>query len=175
MLLWLCKFKQFNLRFTTFFLTIFVVFALSFPVSAQKPFVFRDGNNIETFQASDLKGFVFNGLLQNIKQLNAQLPIQIDELTEMYSAILNGTAINYNYKVYIDSTLLTDAEIKDLYDELKGVQKENLRFLFKKNADKMPVSEWVRLYKALGIKYHYNYIDANQRAFLKIVLDLSDF
>lgn len=162
------------MKFKKFILAIFAFLMLSISASAQKPFVYKDGNKTGTFTATQLKDGVFGGLITNIKQLNAQLPIQIDDFTEMYSAVLNGTTINYNYTAYIDSSLLSDADIKEFCDEIKAVQKENLKFLFKQNSDKMPVSEWIRLYRALGIKYHYNYIDANRKAFAKIVIDLSD-
>ena len=39
----------------------------------------------------------------------------------------------------------------------------------------MPVSEWIRLYKELWIKYNYNYIDANRKAWAKIVVDFENF
>ena len=142
---------------------------------AQKKYVYTENGQKETFTAQELKEVVFSGLRQNIKQLNSQLPIQIDEYTDMYSAVLNGTTINYNYTAYIDSSQLSEADIKEFCEETKALQKENIKFLFTQNADKMPVSEWIRLYKELGIKYNYNYIDTNKKAWAKIVVDFEDF
>lgn len=142
---------------------------------AQKRYVYTENGQKETFTAQELKEAVFSGLRQNIKQLNSQLPIQIDEYTDMYSAVLNGTTINYNYTAYIDSSQLSEADIKEFCEETKALQKENIKFLFSQNADKMPVSEWIRLYKELGIKYNYNYIDANRKAWAKIVVDFENF
>lgn len=143
----------------------------AFNISAQKPFKFNNGKSIETVSASELKVDVFNGIKAQIKMLNAQLPIQIDDVTEMYSAVLNGTTINYNYTAYIDSSLLTDEEIRAFCNETKEIQKNNILFMFKQNADKMPVAEWKRLYHELGIKYNYNYIDTNRKVWAKIVVE----
>ena len=142
---------------------------------AQKKYIYTENGHKETFTAQELKEVVFDGIQQNIRQLNSQLPIQIDEYTDMYSAILNGGTINYNYTVYIDSSELSEADIKEFCEETKAIQKENIKFLFSHNSDKMPVSEWIRLYKELGIKYNYNYIDSNRKVFAKIVVDFENF
>ena len=142
---------------------------------SQKPFIYNDNGKKEVATAQEMKDFVFAGLTERIKQLNQQLPVQIDEYTVMYSAVLNGTVINYNYTAYLDSSLLSESDIKEFCDEIKNVQKENVLFLFKQNSDKMPVSEWIRLYKELGIKYNYNYIDENRRVWAKVVIDFNDF
>lgn len=142
---------------------------------AQNKYTYTENGQTETFTAQELKEVVLSRLRQNIKQLNEQLPVQIDDYTVMYSAVLNGSAINYNYTAYIDSSQFSEEDIKVFCDETKAIQKENIKFLFSQNADKMPVSEWIRLYKELGIKYHYNYIDANKRAWAKIVVDFEDF
>ncbi|MDD6888814.1 MAG: hypothetical protein PUD39_00905 [Bacteroidales bacterium] len=142
---------------------------------AQNRYTYTENGQTGTFTAQELKEFLFSGLRQNIKQLNAQLPVKIDDYTYMYSAVLNGSTINYNYTVYIDSSLLSEADIEAFCEESKAIQKENMKFLFSQNADKMPVPEWIRLYKELGIKYYYNYIDANRRAWARIVVDFEDF
>lgn len=155
---------------------ILLIFNLSACNSeAQNRYTYTENGQTETFTAQELKEIVLSGLRQNIKHLNEQLPVQIDDYTDMYSAVLNGSTINYNYTAYIDSSQLSEADIKAFCEETKAIQKENIKFLFSQNADKMPVSEWIRLYKELGIKYNYNYIDANKRAWAKIVVDFEDF
>lgn len=159
----------------TIFIVLLTIILSACNCEAQKKYIYTENGQKETFTAQELKEFVFSVLLQNIKLLNSQLPIQIDEYTDMYSAVLNGTTINYNYTAYIDSSLLSEADIKEFCEETKALQKENIKFLFSQNADKMPVSEWIRLYKELGIKYIYNYIDANRKAWAKIVVDFENF
>lgn len=157
-------------------LIILLIFNLSACNSeAQNRYTYTVNGQTETFTAQELKEVVLSGLRQNIKHLNEQLPVQIDDYTDMYSAVLNGSTINYNYTAYIDSSQLSEADIKAFCEETKAIQKENIKFLFSQNADKMPVSEWIRLYKELGIKYNYNYIDANKRAWAKIVVDFENF
>lgn len=138
-------------------------------------YTIRENGTTETFTADELKEDIVLGLQQNIIQLNQQLPIQIDDITELTSAVLNGLTINYNYTVFIDSREMSAQDIADFCAETKNIQKENIRFLFKQNESKMPVNEWIRLYNELGIKYNYNYIDANRRVFAKIVVDFNDF
>ena len=157
-------------------LTLLIIILINaFSCGAQKEYVYNNNGRKETITALELKEVVFSELIKNIKQLNSQLPIQIDELTEMHSAILNGSTINYNYIAYIDSSELSDEDIESFCNETKKIQKYNLRFLFKQNSDKMPVSEWIRLYKELGIKYNYNYFDANRKVWARIVVDFEDF
>lgn len=144
------------------FLLLSIFLLSNLIIFAQKTFVFKDNGKEEVFTAEQLKEFVLDEMITRMNQLNKQLPIQIDEYTVMHSAIVNGTTINFNYFVELDSSILTDEDIKEFSDDIKSRQKENAIFLFKQNADKMPVEEWGRLYKEIGIRYNYNYFDENR-------------
>lgn len=133
------------------------------------------GDSKEELTAEDLREIVFSNIRKSIKELNEQLPAQIDELTTMYSVMLNGNALNYNYKVDFDSSWFSEKEIQEILDEIRKNQKESIKLLFQQNEDKLPVSEWIRLYRELGIKYHFNYIDINGKVFGKIILDFEEF
>lgn len=137
---------------------------------AQK-YTFKNGNKKEYVTAKELQTYILPGLRTRMKELNEQLPMAVDECTEMYSAVVNGSVINYNYRVSFDSELLTQAEINELCDDIKKRNEENLLFLFQSNSDKMPVSEWCRLYGELGILYKYNYVDCNGRVFACVIVN----
>jgi hypothetical protein len=139
-----------------------------------KVYAFNNGESIEYLTADDLREGITSDLIARMNQLNAQLPITIDEYTVMYSAVLNGTVINYNFQAYIDSELLTADDIKSFCEETKATALQNIQFLFEQNSDKLPVEDWARLYSELGIKYNYNYIDENKKVFAKVVIDPID-
>ena len=156
--------------------TILIFYLLAFLTSfGQKhfKFSFEDGKD-EIVTASDLRNQILEELQQNLQQLNQQTPIYIDELTTLVSAAVNGTTINFNYKVNLDSNNLDVAAINEFNNITKQVQIENLCNLFKQNEDKMPITEWIRLYDELGIKYKYNYFDEKGLVWDVIIIDMHD-
>lgn len=156
----------------TIIISIITVLSLcTFNVNAQRPFKFHQGTSVETFTANEVKDIFISDMIEKTKMLNAQLPIQIDDFTEFRSAVMVGTTIHYNYIIYLDSSLLTETEIQQFWDETKEILENNILFLFKQNEDKMPIAEWKRLYHELDIKYNHNYIDTNGKAFAKIVVE----
>ena len=154
---------------------LFLLFSLSFVSFSQESFIYigEDGE-IEWFTADELSEMIFPGIENNIKQMNRQCPIVLDEYTELTSALVIGTTIHYNYTCYIDIDLLDEEDIKEFCEEKQKVQEENSLFLFKQNNDKMPINEWIRLYKELGIKYNHNFKDINGKIWAKIVIDFKN-
>lgn len=136
---------------------------------------YNTGDSKEELTAEDLREFVISNIRKNVKELNEQLPVQVDEVTTLYSAIVNGTAINYNYKVWFERELFAEEDIEELREDVIQRGKENMLYLMKQNSDKMPIEEWIKLFNELGIQYHYNYQDINGKMITKIIVDFKDF
>lgn len=135
---------------------------------------FDDGDEIIEFTAEEYQEEFFVMIRQRMKEINEQLPIKIDEVTTLYSAIINGSDINYNYRVSFEKELFTDEEIEELRKEVTQREKENLLYLMKQNSDKMPVEEWIKLFNEIDMQYHFNYQDINGRIITKIIVDFKD-
>ena len=106
---------------------LFLLFSLSFVSFSQESFIYigEDGE-IEWFTADELSEMIFPGIENNIKQMNRQCPIVLDEYTELTSSVVIGTTIHLNYSCYINSELLDEVDIKEFCEETQKVLEDNL-------------------------------------------------
>lgn len=148
--------------FSTLFCLLLVVAAF-----AQKPYTIYENGRKTTFTAAQLKGYVQKKLRENIKSINEQLPLNVDEITTLYAVLFVGNAIYYNFQVDIDKTDFTQDEINEIISDVKETNKENLAFLFQSLAKGMTPKEWKRLFTELGFYYVYTYYDCNNKVFTR--------
>lgn len=149
-------------------LTIISCLFLTIMVYAQKPYtMIKDGQRF-TCTAADLKPYIQANFIEKIKEINKQLPIKVDEVTTLVTAMVSGNAIFYNYRVDVEKEYLEQSDIDELMKDIKETGKENLRFLFQTQSNVMPANEWKRLFAELGIYYVYTYFDINNKAFARI-------
>ena len=80
--------------FSALFCLLLVVAAF-----AQRPYTIIVDGEKTTFTAAELKGYVQKSMQERIKAINEQLPLNIDEITTLYSTLFIGNALYYNYRV----------------------------------------------------------------------------
>lgn len=151
--------------FSTLFCLLLVVAAF-----AQRPYTIIENGEKTTFTAAELKGYVQKSMQERIKAINEQLPLNIDEITTLYSTLFIGNALYYNYRVDIDKIDYTQEEINQIISGVKETNKENIAFLYQSLANKMPPKEWKRLFTDLGFYYVYTYFDCNNKVFARFTI-----
>ena len=150
---------------STLFCLLLVVAAF-----AQRLYTIIEDGEETTFTAAELKGYVQKSMQERIKAINEQLPLNIDEITTLYSTLFIGNALYCNYRGDIDKTDYTQDEINQMTIGVKDNLKENIAFLYQSNSNKMPPKEWKRLFTELGIYYVYTYFDCNNKVFARFII-----
>ncbi len=151
--------------FSALFCLLLVVAAF-----AQRPYTIIVDGEKTTFTAAELKRYVQKSMQERIKAINEQLPLNIDEITTLYSTLFIGNALYYNYRVDIDKIDYTQEEINQIISGVKETNKENIAFLYQSLANKMPPKEWKRLFTELGFYYVYTYFDRNNKVFARFTI-----
>lgn len=151
--------------FSALFCLLLVVAAF-----AQRPYTIIVDGEKTTFTAAELKRYVQKSMQERIKAINEQLPLNIDEITTLYSTLFIGNALYYNYRVDIDKIDYTQEEINPIISGVKETNKENIAFLYQSLANKMPPKEWKRLFTELGFYYVYTYFDRNNKVFARFTI-----
>lgn len=151
--------------FSALFCLLLVVAAF-----AQRPYTIIVDGEKTSFTAAELKRYVQKSMQERIKAINEQLPLNIDEITTLYSTLFIGNALYYNYRVDIDKIDYTQEEINQIISGVKETNKENIAFLYQSLANKMPPKEWKRLFTELGFYYVYTYFDRNNKVFARFTI-----
>ena len=151
--------------FSALFCLLLVVAAF-----AQRPYTIIVDGEKTTFTVAELKRYVQKSMQERIKAINEQLPLNIDEITTLYSTLFIGNALYYNYRVDIDIIDYTQEEINQIISGVKETNKENIAFLYQSLANKMPPKEWKRLFTELGFYYVYTYFDRNNKVFARFTI-----
>lgn len=151
--------------FSALFCLLLVVAAF-----AQRPYTIIVDGEKTTFTAAELKRYVQKSMQERIKAINEQLPLNIDEITTLYSTLFIGNALYYNYRVDIDKIDYTQEEFNQIISGVKETNKENIAFLYQSLANKMPPKEWKRLFTELGFYYVYTYFDRNNKVFARFTI-----
>lgn len=151
--------------FSALFCLLLVVAAF-----AQRSYTIIVDGEKTTFTAAELKRYVQKSMQERIKAINEQLPLNIDEITTLYSTLFIGNALYYNYRVDIDKIDYTQEEINQIISGVKETNKENIAFLYQSLANKMPPKEWKRLFTELGFYYVYTYFDRNNKVFARFTI-----
>ncbi len=116
-------------------------------------------------QTAQEKAKFKNMMIQGAKELNQQMPIYVDEYTTMTSVIFHNWVWTYTYNISFEKELFTDAERKQIINEIKlNTNKQQ-----KRNIDlglyKCTRAELRWFMKSTGLKFRFVYIDPNGSLF----------
>lgn len=125
---------------------------------------------------NEMRDIISEQMKEMAKQMNAQSPLVVDEVTTLMSTIYVNNEIQHNYRINIDSSKLSEAQKNKLIESMTEKQATSMKYLMvDANVDLMPRSEWLRLYKELGIKFVYNMRDNKGIVFGRVILDYTNF
>ena len=109
------------------------------------------------------------------KDLNRQLPIQVDDYTRFYAiSFINWTLTAY-YQLDIDSDDFSENELIEIHGELRSAFKESARRMFASGNYDLNRNDLKTFMRGTGMKLKANYKDAYDRPMLSVTLDYSDF
>ena len=109
------------------------------------------------------------------KELNAQLPIQVDEVTTLNSIFfINWTCVS-NYIVKLDFSGWSKAEINELMKDIKANNRERAKAFLLRGKYNMTQSQFKEFMKTTGIKWEMKYYDENAIYIGSIIIDYNDF
>lgn len=109
------------------------------------------------------------------KDLNQQLPIQVDDYTRFYAISFINCTLTAYYQLDIDSDDFSENELIELHGELRSAFKESARRMFASGNYDLNRNDWKTFMRGTGMKLKANYKDAYDRPMLNITLDYSDF
>lgn len=145
-------------RLTLLLLTLFMIIG----VQAQRPSV-REQLAIKQYYTNFCK------------ELNQQLPIQVDDYTSFYAiSFINWTLTAY-YQLDVDADDFSENELIELHGELRSAFKESARRMFASGNYDLNRDDWKTFMRGTGMKVRANYKDAYDRPMLSVTLDYSDF
>lgn len=123
----------------------------------------------------ETKNKIKNRYIAICREMNAQLPVKVDEITTLNSILFINWTITCTYKTDIDVNDYTDSEIKEinktLYDEGKDLTKN---FLMKVSSD-FSIKDLSEFMRTFNLKFRRNYTDINNKFICSIVYDYNDF
>lgn len=108
------------------------------------------------------------------KELNSQLPAEVDEITTLYSVAFVGWTFLCTYRVDMDFSVFSDDELKELSDVMREDGKVAARSFFTQG-DALSAKAALRELREYGIKMRMNYVDANGRLVISLLYDYRDF
>ena len=109
------------------------------------------------------------------KDLNQQLPIQVDDYTRFYAVSFVNWTLTAYYQLDVDSDDFSENELIELHGELRSAFKESARRMFASGNYDLKRDDWKTFMRGTGMKLKANYKDAYDRPMLSVTLDFSDF
>jgi hypothetical protein len=114
-------------------------------------------------------------LLKFCKQLNQQLPVELDDFTVLQSVIYTNWVITALYTIKLDSELFTEAEKTKLMDELRTEMTKEIPTAICQGIPEFSTEEVYDIMKQTKLKVRYIYQDINSKTFGVIQWDYRDF
>lgn len=109
------------------------------------------------------------------KELNAQLPIKVDEVTTLRSVIFLNWTCTSTYTVSLGFSDWGQEEIEEMLSDTKENGKERVKAMILRGKYNMPQSQFRQFMKTTGIKWRMNYYDENYNFIGTIIYDYKDF
>lgn len=131
-------------------------------------------SSAQTISTRD-KEYVRRFFVSSCKELNEQLPIDIDELTRLESFVFYNWQVTANYKVIDDAEAYSDEEISDIKKEMRERFKVTASKMFQNGAYAVSKYDLKSLMKVTGLKFRATYRDLFGNYFFSVVLDYRDF
>lgn len=120
----------------------------------------------------ELKG----SMIEKVNEINKQTPMRLDEITTFVKAAYAHPSLHYTYRLDADKSDLTIQEWEEIKNDLYKVQLQNREFLLNEySKGKMSPRELALIYKRLGFKWVYTYLDINNVAIFRFTVDFSDY
>ena len=158
------------------YLIIFILAGIAMLAHGENPFTYNENGKKITVTLNELRPMIEEQLNAMCVEMNKQCPMQVDEVTTLMSSLYTNKSVQHNYRINIDSSLLSAQQIEYLRQSMKKKQGESMKYLMvDANADLMPRDEWIRLYKELGIQFIYNMRDNKGVVFGRVIVDYKDF
>ncbi len=131
--------------------------------------MFVSAQNIEQIKASVKQSYI-----TACKEINSQLPIEIDDFTTLTSVVFANWTMTCSYRVNADFSSFSSEELKELMTEQRNETLENAkRMLMTGNyASEKQMREFMKI---TGMKMRMTYRDENGLFIGSILYDYKDF
>lgn len=109
------------------------------------------------------------------KEVNQQLPVQVDEITTLKSMLFTNWTLTAYYAVDIAPEEFTSEEMSDIEAVQRELFKERAREMFTSGSYTITRSEFRTLMKVTGLRFRAMYYDVYDNFMLSVLLDYKDF
>lgn len=109
------------------------------------------------------------------KEVNQQLPAQVDEITTLKSLLFTNWTLTLTYSVDIAPEEFTSEEMSDVEAVQRELFKERARELLASGNYKITRSKFRALMKVTGMKIRAMYYDVYGNFMLSVLMDYTDF
>lgn len=109
------------------------------------------------------------------KELNEQLPVDVDEITTLNSVVFANWTMAFNYRITIDADDLSPNDIKEARNDIKAAFKEMALKMLLSGSYDISRSSFKALMRVTGFKFRATYRDMFNKFLFSVVLDYNDF
>ena len=109
------------------------------------------------------------------KELNQQLPAQVDEMTTLNSMSFMNWTMTATYVVDIDANDVSLEDMASFKDAMHDTFKETAQKMFASGSHKISRAKFRALMKVVGLKFRATYKDAYNNFMFSVLLDYTDF
>jgi hypothetical protein len=109
------------------------------------------------------------------KELNQQLPAQVDEMTTLNSMAFMNWTLTATYVVDIDANDVSLEDMASFKDAMHDTFKETAQKMFASGSYQVSRAKFRALMKVVGLKFRAIYKDAYNNFMFSVLLDYTDF
>lgn len=109
------------------------------------------------------------------KELNQQLPAQVDEMTTLNSIAFMNWTMTATYSVDIDANDVSSEDMAMFKSAMHDAFKEMASKMFASGSYNVSRTKFRALMKAVGLKFRATYKDAYSNFMFSVLLDYTDF
>lgn len=109
------------------------------------------------------------------KELNQQLPAQVDEMTTLNSIVFMNWTITATYSVVLDASEVPDEDMALLKEATHEASKEMARKMFACGSYQITRNQFRTLMKVVGLQFRAIYKDVYDNFMFSVLLNYKDF
>lgn len=131
--------------------------------------------NAQTDSLEETKKEIYQFYINLCRDVNEQLPLQVDEITTCYSVSFVNWTFMAKYKVLLSIDDLTDEEITEIKEENYRLGKQTAKRMLESGVYGTNRTDYRWLMKTLGLKYIRSYFDIDGHFLFATTFDYNDF
>lgn len=124
---------------------------------------------------AQIKASIKQAYITTCKEINSQLPIEVDEFTTFTSVTFANWTMTCTYRINADFSSFSTEELKELIAEQREASRTNVKRMLVSGNYNMSEKQMREFMKVTGMKMRMTYRDENGLFIGSILFDYRDF